>query len=91
VAAQPTIVADPGLGSILRFDQAQVTTILAPVRVLRPTDGVIDFMLDRLPGVAVAFDPQPDGAAQLSRGLCGARRDHLPQPCDGNAVAGPCW
>src|SRR4029079_19703449 len=52
-----SIVADPGLGSILRFDQAQVTTILSPVPVLYKTHGVLDFAIDRLRGVVVAFDP----------------------------------
>jgi hypothetical protein len=51
------IVADAGLGSILRFDQAQVTTVLSPIEVLAPTQGVLDFVLDRLEGVLVAFDP----------------------------------
>ena len=50
------IVADPGLGSILRFDQAQVTTVLSPVPVLYKTHGVLDFVLDRLRGVVVAYD-----------------------------------
>ena len=50
------IVADSGLSSILRFDQARVTKVLSPVRVLYPTHGAIDFVLDRLRGVAVAYD-----------------------------------
>lgn len=40
---------------LLRFDQAQVSDVLAPIDVIAPTDGPVDFVLDRLGGLAVAY------------------------------------
>ena len=41
---------------LLRFDQAQVSDVLAPIDLMVDTDGLAGFVLDRLGGVVVAYD-----------------------------------
>ena len=50
-----TFVPDASLFTLLRFDQAQVNHVLDPITVMAPTDGPLDFLVDRLQGVAVAY------------------------------------
>ncbi len=50
-------VVDAGPLTLLRFDQAQANRILDPIDVLKNDQGPWDLLLDRLGGLAVAFDP----------------------------------
>jgi len=42
---------------LLRFDQAQATDVLAPLSVMKPTDGLLDLVVDRAAGLATAYLP----------------------------------
>ncbi len=41
---------------LLRFDQAQVSDVLEPIDVIKNTDGLAEFVTDRLGGVLIAYD-----------------------------------
>ena len=43
--------------ALLRFEVAQANDLLPMVHALKDTHGLLDVILDRLPGVAVAFSP----------------------------------
>ncbi len=43
--------------ALLRFDQAQASHLLAPLAVMQPTSGLWDLLVDRLPGLVVAWEP----------------------------------
>lgn len=50
-----TFVLDASPLTLLRFDQAQVSDVLPPIDIMKDTDGPVDFVLDRLGGVLVAW------------------------------------
>ncbi|MEQ1569382.1 MAG: hypothetical protein ABMA64_27340 [Myxococcota bacterium] len=52
-----TFVHDPGLGSLLRFDQNRATDVLAPITVMAETRGLLGWLVDRATGISVAWDP----------------------------------
>jgi hypothetical protein len=50
-------VLDASPLTLLRFDQAQVTDVLPPINIMKQTDGLAGFVLDRLSGVTLAWSP----------------------------------
>lgn len=50
-----SFLVDPGLGTMLRFDQAQATSSLSPLPLSVQTDGILEYLADRASGFAVAF------------------------------------
>jgi hypothetical protein len=52
------------LSSLLRFDQNRANDLLEPVDVIVENHGLLDFVLDRLQGFRVAWDPLADGSYQ---------------------------
>lgn len=50
-----SFLVDPGLGTMLRFDQAQATSSLSLLPMSVQTDGIFGYLTDRASGFAVAF------------------------------------
>lgn len=48
-------VVDASPLTLLRFDQAQASTVLSPIDVIKDTRGPVDLVVDRLGGVALAW------------------------------------
>lgn len=49
-------VAEANLASLLRFDQNRANDLLSPIDIIVSSEGVLDFVLDRLNGVLIAWD-----------------------------------
>ena len=57
-----SFVPGAGLSALLRFDQNRANDWLTPVDIIVENHGLFDFILDRLEGVLIAWDPVAEGS-----------------------------